>query len=164
MARNAAAYDEDFFAWTQEQARLLRSGELSELDIENIAEELESLGRSDKREIDNRLVVLLVHLLKWQVQVGFRSRSWSATVREQREQIQDLLSESPSLRSRVVSIRRGLYTRARQVAASETGLPETTPRRMPVHPRAGSVGGFPARRLRSYGGRCSPAGEIVKIS
>jgi hypothetical protein len=114
MARNAAAYDEDFFAWTQEQARLLRSGELSELDIENIAEELESMGRSDKREIDNRLVVLLVHLLKWQVQVGFRSRSWSATV-----------GESPSLRSRVVSIRRGLYTRARQVAASETGLPET---------------------------------------
>ena len=126
MARNAAAYDKDFFAWTQEQARLLRSGELSELDIENIAEELESMGRSDKREIDNRLVVLLVYLLKWQVQVGFRSRSWSATVREQREQIQDLLSESPSLRSsRVVSIRRGLYTRARQVAASETGLPET---------------------------------------
>jgi hypothetical protein len=62
---------------------------------------------------------------EWQVQVGFRSRSWSATVRELREQIQDLLSESPSLRSRVVSIRRGLYTRARQVAASETSLPET---------------------------------------
>jgi hypothetical protein len=126
MARNAAAYDEDFYAWTEEQARLLRTGEFSQLDIENIAEELESMGRSDKREIDNRLVVLLVHLLKWQVQVGYRSKSWSATVREQRQQIEDLLSESPSLRSRIGSVRRGLYARARHVAAGETGLPETT--------------------------------------
>jgi hypothetical protein len=125
MARNAAAYDEDFYAWTEEQARLLRTGEFSQLDIENIAEELESMGRSDKREIDNRLVVLLVHLLKWQVQVGYRSKSWSATVREQRQQIEDLLSESPSLRSRIGSVRRGLYVRARQVAAGETGLPES---------------------------------------
>ena len=72
MPRNSAAYDEDFYAWTQEQATLLRSGEFSQVDIENVAEELESMGRSDKREIDSRLEVLLMHLLKWQVQVRFQ--------------------------------------------------------------------------------------------
>ena len=123
MPRNAAAYDEDFFAWTHEQAMLLRSGQFSQVDIENVAEELESMGRSDKREIDSRLEVLLVHLLKWQIQVGFRSPSWSGTIREQRSRIEDLLGESPSLRSLVTQIRAGLYARARRVAANETGLP-----------------------------------------
>src|SRR5579863_9887806 len=104
MPRNAAAYDDDFFAWTEEQARLLRAGKFSHLDIENIAEELESMGRSDKREIESRLVVLMAHLLKWQVQIGFRSQSWSATIREQRERIEDLLVESPSLRPAVASM------------------------------------------------------------
>jgi len=84
MAGNAAGYDEDFYAWSMQQARLLRNGEFARLDIENIAEELESIGRSDKRQIESRLVVLLTHLPKWQVQVGFRSRSWSAPIREQR--------------------------------------------------------------------------------
>jgi hypothetical protein len=124
MARNAIVYDEDFYAWTREQVQLLRSGNLADLDVENIAEELESMGRSDKREIDNRLVVLIAHLLKWQIQSGFRSRSWSLTLREQRRQIEGLLSESPSLRSQVAAIRRSLYGRAREVAASESGLPE----------------------------------------
>lgn len=124
MPRNAAAYDEDFFAWTEEQARLLRSGQFSDLDIENIAEELESMGRSDRREIETRLTVLLAHLLKWQVQVGFRSRSWSATIREQRERIADLLAELPSLQSCVTSMRPALYQRAIRSAADETGLSE----------------------------------------
>lgn len=122
MARNSALYDEDFFAWTQEQARLLRSGQFSALDIENIAEEIESMGRSARRELECRLVVLLIRLLKWQVQIGFRSGSWSGTIREQREQIEDLISESPSLRSMVATIRPALYARARRKAADETGL------------------------------------------
>jgi hypothetical protein len=126
MPRNAVDYEEDFYAWTMEQAQLLRSGEFSELDIENIAEELESMGRSDKREIESRLTVLLAHLLKWQLQAGLRSRSWSGTIREQRQRIEDLLAESPSLRPLVASIRPGLYARARQRAADETGLPEST--------------------------------------
>jgi hypothetical protein len=125
MPRNSAAYDNDFYAWTQEQATLLRSGQFGQLDIENIAEELESMGRSDRREIESRLVVLLAHLLKWRVQVGFRSRSWSATIREQRDRIQDLLAESPSLRPVVGSMRPALYVRARRAAADETGLAET---------------------------------------
>jgi Domain of unknown function DUF29 len=122
---NVALYDADFYAWTMEQARLLRAGDWARLDIENIAEELESMGRSDKREIDSRLVVLLAHLLKWQVQVGFRSRSRSQTIREQRDRIGDLLDESPSLRSSVATIRPTLHARARRAAADETGLAET---------------------------------------
>ncbi len=122
MPRNAAAYDEDFFAWTQEQAGLIRTGQFSQIDIENVAEELESMGRSDKREIDSRLQVLLVHLLKWQLQEGFRSRSWSGTIQEQWTRIEDLLSESPGLRRQVAQIRPTLYARARREAANETGL------------------------------------------
>lgn len=135
MPRNSVAYDEDFYAWTMEQARLLRSGDLSQLDIENIAEELESMGRSDKRELDSRLEVLLVHLLKWQVQTEFRSRSWSGTIREQRSRVEDLLNESPRLRRVVMQIRPALYARARRVASNETGLPNRMfPARRPFTP------------------------------
>ena len=126
MARNAALNEEDFYAWTVEQARLLRSGEFSQLDVENIAEELESMGRSDRREIESKLTVLLAHLLKWQVQIGFRSSSWSATIREQRYRIHDLLSELPSVRPVASSVRPALYARARRMAADETGLSETS--------------------------------------
>ena len=104
MARNAAAHDEDFYAWTQEQARLLRSGEFTQLDIENVAEELEGMGRSDKRALESRLEVLLMHLLKWRVQIEHRSGSWSATIRDQRRRIQKLLRDSPSLRPEVAQL------------------------------------------------------------
>ena len=118
-------YDEDFYGWSFEQARLLRAGEFSRLDIENIAEELESMGRRDKREIESWLVVLLAHLLKWQVQVGFRSRSWSATIREQRHRIEKLVRESPSLQPAVGELLAEAFTEARERAAHETGLAES---------------------------------------
>jgi len=70
MSRNAVDYEDDFYAWTVEQARLLRSGELSAIDAANVAEEIESMGRSDRRAIESRLAVLLTHLLKWQMQPG----------------------------------------------------------------------------------------------
>jgi len=79
MSRNAAAYDEDFFAWTEEQARLLRAGEFSQLDIANVAEEMEDMGRSNRHELRNTLSVLTMHLLKWRYQPGYRSPSWSGT-------------------------------------------------------------------------------------
>jgi hypothetical protein len=125
MPRHAARYDADFFAWTMEQARLLRSGEFSQLDVENLAEELESIGRSDKRALDNRLTALLVHLLKWKVQELHRSRSWSGTIREQRRQIEKLLRESPSLRPVIDQLLAEAYAGARDKAADETGLVET---------------------------------------
>src|SRR6516162_3998984 len=68
MPRNSVRYDEDFYGWTVEQSRLLRSGELSTIDAANIAEEIESMGRSDRRELKSRLVVLVMHLLKWRHQ------------------------------------------------------------------------------------------------
>lgn len=124
MPRNSAAYDEDFFAWTQEQARLLREGELSLVDTANAAEEIEDMGRSLRNEVKNRLVVLVMHLLKWQHQPAFRSPSWSSTICEQRQQISDLLDESPSLRSVTTDFSR-VYIRARTKAASETGFSES---------------------------------------
>src|SRR5580704_181268 len=98
MPRNSEAYDDDFFAWTQEQARLLRGGDLADIDAGNLAEEIESMGRSDRREIRSRLVVLLAHLLKWQFQPGGRTTSWSGTIVEQRHQIDLVIADSPSLR------------------------------------------------------------------
>ena len=122
MTRNAVDYEEDFYAWTVEQARLLRAGEFSALDIANIAEEIESLGRSDRRELASRLTVLLVHLLKWLKQPAMRSKSWSATIREQRRQIEKLLRESPSLRPFIATALSESYSDARDDAVEETGL------------------------------------------
>jgi hypothetical protein len=125
MSRNSAGYDDDFYAWTVEQARLLRSGELSSVDVENIAEEIESLRRSDKRAIESLLTVLLTHLLKWQVQAKMRSRSWSGSILEQRRRVEKFLRESPSLRPFVSEILAEVYSDAREAASNETGLPET---------------------------------------
>ena len=135
MPRNVALYDDDFFAWTKEQAALLRSGDLSLVDVLNLAEEIESMGKSLRRELRSRLIVLLAHLLKWRHQPGFRSRSWSATAREQRRQIRELLTESPSLRSLITRELSRLYADARETAADETGLAETVfPAKCPFTP------------------------------
>jgi hypothetical protein len=146
MAGNAALYDEDFYAWSTEQARLLRAGEFARLDIANIAEELESMGRSDKRQIESRLVVLLAYLLKWQVQVGFRSQSRSATIR-----VSVTCRRSRRvLRPLIGSVRPALYARARRAAADETwSRRNRLPGRLPIHRRAGPGRGFSAGGLSS---------------
>jgi len=126
MPRNAAEYDLDFYAWAREQAGLLRAGKFSQVDVENVAEELETMGRSDKREIDSRLEVLLTHLLKWQIQVNFRSPSWRGTILEPRRRIGKLLRESPSLRPVLDQLFPEAYEEARDKAANETGLPGAT--------------------------------------
>jgi hypothetical protein len=125
MTRNAVDYEKDFYAWTVEQAELLRAGEFSAIDIVNIAEEIESLGRRDRRELGSRLTVLVAHLLKWQKQPDMRLKSWSATIREQRRQIKKLLGESPSLRPFVADALTEVYNDAREDAADETGLAAT---------------------------------------
>jgi Domain of unknown function DUF29 len=122
MPRNLVDYEEDFYAWTVEQSRMLRSGAISSIDAENIAEELESMGRSDRRELKNRLVVLVMHLLKWRHQPAARSRSWSATIDEQRLQIESILDESPSLRPMMAAMLAAAYEIARSRAIGETGL------------------------------------------
>ena len=124
MAPNAVLYDEDFYAWTAEQARLLRAGHLSALDAANLAEEIESMGRSDRRELHSRLVVLAMHLLKWRFQPSARSRSWSATIDEQRLQVAQVFTESPSLRPLAAGMLAQAYAIARARAIAETGLAE----------------------------------------
>jgi len=126
MPRNSVAYDDDFFAWTQEQARLLRDGELAEIDVENLAEEIESMGKSIRRELRNRLALLIMHLLKWRYQPAFRSRSWSSTIIERRRQALDLIEESPSLASLLAGELSGIYATAVTKASSDTGLAEAS--------------------------------------
>lgn len=90
-------YDADFHAWTHEQAALLRTGRLSEIDVEHIAEEIETLGRGERRELVTRLSVLLLHLLKWAYQPERRGKSWELTIKEQRRQLARHLRDNPSL-------------------------------------------------------------------
>lgn len=119
-------YDQDFFAWANEQARLLREGKLSEADIDHIAEEIESMGRSEKRELVSRLEVLLMHLLKWQFQPDRRSASWELSIIDNREKLEEHLVENPSLRSQTGAAVQAAYRRARRHAALETELPLAT--------------------------------------
>jgi hypothetical protein len=121
-----ALYDLDFYAWANEQARLLRAGELSEADIEHIAEEIESMGRAEKRELVSRLSVLLAHLLKWQYQPARQGASWEVTITNQRRALVRHLNDNPSLKSRIPEALADAYGDARGEARAETGLPETT--------------------------------------
>jgi len=119
-------YDRDFYAWANEQAGLLRSGNLSSADIANIAEEIESLGRSEKRELVSRLTVLLQHLLKWQFQPGRRSRSWELSITNSRDDLIDHLGENPSLKATLPEVMTTAYRRAHRNAEQDTGLPAET--------------------------------------
>jgi hypothetical protein len=119
-------YEQDFYQWTQQMATDLRNGHFDQLDIENIAEEIESLGRSDRRELKSRLTILFMHLLKWHHQPEQRSNSWRATITEQRIRILDLLSESPSLVNYLKSEVDRCYNNAKNLAADETGLISNT--------------------------------------
>jgi predicted YcjX-like family ATPase len=91
-------YERDFYAWTQEQAEKLRSRAHNEVDWENVAEEIESVGRSQRSEIRKRLGVLIQHLLKWEFQPERRGESWLSTITEQRLHIAGEIQDSPSLR------------------------------------------------------------------
>jgi hypothetical protein len=118
-------YETDFFAWANEQASLLRAGKLSSADIENIAEEIESMGKSEKRELVSRLTILLLHLLKWQFQPGLRGNSWRYTIKVQRRDLARHLADNPSLSAQLPELLGDSYTSAVLLAAGETGLPES---------------------------------------
>ena len=115
-------YEQDFYGWTQEQAALLKAGQLNALDITNLIEEIETMGRSEKRELQSRLMVLLVHLLKWKYQPARRGRSWQLTIEGQRENCFDVLEDNPSLKSKLDAILARAYSNARITASEETGL------------------------------------------
>lgn len=129
-AMTLTPYEKDFYAWTQEQAHLLRTGQLDKLDWQNLAEEIADMGRSEKRQLESRLEKLVMHLLKWQFQPNLRSRSWRLTIKEQRLRLEKLLQENPSLKSSLENSLGKIYPLATLGAEKETGLssfPETCP-------------------------------------
>ena len=128
----ASSYEQDFAAWSQEQARVLRSKDPRSLDWSNLAEEIASLGGRERSEIRSRLRVLIAHLLKWQFQPERRSQSWQTTIGEQRIHIDTVIEDSPSLRDFPTSVLQSVYALALRSAAVETGLPvRTFPERLP---------------------------------
>lgn len=119
-------YDTDIVAWSEQQAALLRSGRLSEIDVLNIAEEIEDVGKSVQRELSSRVAVLLAHLLKWKFQPELRSRSWLATIAVQRRSIVKRLSKVPSLKRSFFNEEwlDEAWDDAVKIAIDETGLHE----------------------------------------
>lgn len=125
ISKSADLYETDFYAWTVEQGKLLRSGAWDSLDILNLAEEIESLGKQDRRELSNRLRILIGHLLKWEYQPSQRSRSWSNNIYEQRYQINKLIKKSPSLKLYLLDAVVESYSDGLDLARRETSLDES---------------------------------------
>jgi hypothetical protein len=119
-------YDTDFHAWAVEQAALLRQRKLDQIDFDNIAEEIASLGRSEKRELRNRLIVLLTHLLKWQVQTAYRSGSWRLTIVNQQQALRRHFADNPSLQPTLPDVIAEEWDTVIRKAVSETGFDEST--------------------------------------
>ena len=119
-------YNKDFYAWALHNAELVREKRFNEIDIDNIAEEIESMGRSDKRELISRLAILIAHLLKWELQPQRRGNSWKYTIKEQRIRLIDLLDESPSLKHELEVKFDHAYTQSVVIAAKETELDESS--------------------------------------
>lgn len=115
-------YETDFYAWTLEQSRFLKKGDFKYLDIVNLVEEIESLGKQQRQELRNRLGVLIGHLLKWDYQPEKRSKSWRVTIREQRREILLLLQENPSLKPYLAEAIIHAYESGLDLAVRETPL------------------------------------------
>jgi hypothetical protein len=115
-------YQKDFYSWTREQAELLRSGRFDELDIVNLIEEIETMGRSEKRELENRLTVLLVYLLKWQYQPTRRDRSRQLAIQEQRLEFFDALNDNAGLNHQLQTLLTCSYQKTKIRTSKETGL------------------------------------------
>ena len=119
---NYNLYEQDFYLWIETTSKQLKAGKFAEIDLANLIEEIESMGRSEKRELKSRLIVLLMHLLKWQYQPEKRSESWRSTIAEQRICIELLLEDSPSLQPLLIEIFANCYGKARLKASEETGM------------------------------------------
>jgi hypothetical protein len=125
-------YDTDGYTWAMRQAEALRKRSANEIDWDNVAEEIESLGKSFAKELRSRYIVLLTHLLKWLYQPEMRSRSWEASIRTQRREIAKHLDDNPGLQPRRAALFDSAYETARDQASGETDLPlETFPEANP---------------------------------
>jgi len=117
------SYDTDGYGWAMAQAQLLRERRFSEIDWDNVIEEIVSMGQSAQRSLESALKLLMAHLLKWEFQPSFRSRSWYLTIKEQHRQYRRVLDENPGLKSKLDAIRAEAFEQARVLAVAETGLP-----------------------------------------
>lgn len=118
-----ASYEQDFYGWIQNQVALLQNRCFEQVDLEHLIEELQIMGARERRELVNRLCVLLMHLLKWQYEPERRSKSWVNTIREQRRMIPKHLQDNPSLKGVFPALWSEAYDDARKEAALETSLP-----------------------------------------
>lgn len=125
-------YDADYYQWTQDTARRLRSGEFNKIELAALIDEVEDLGKRERAALENRLIVLICHLLEWDYQPQKRTRSWQATIKLQRIRLERLLRQSPSLRPVVAETLAGAYSEAVLLAVRETGMEEAAfPRACP---------------------------------
>ena len=115
-------YDQDTYAWALEQAALLRSGKMDQLDVEHLAEEIESMGKSERRALISQLARLLMYLLKWEYQPDRRSRSWRLTIQDAQVKAARLLADNPSLKAALPDLMASAYDDARRAAAIETDM------------------------------------------
>ena len=118
------AYKQDIVAWANEQAALIRAGRFELLDLEHIAEEIEDVGKSEQRELESRMAVLIAHLLKWQFQPTHRGMSWERTIKDQRKMVQKRVKQTPSLKASLLDTEwiDDAWTDATLQAAKETGI------------------------------------------
>jgi hypothetical protein len=123
-AKKRTRYEDDYYTWVNEQVALLRERRFAELDVENVAEELGDLGKSETAKLWSILRVVVMHMLKWDQQPEFRTPSWVYSIREQRKRYHKLLKQSPSLKASQDEILADAYDSARDWAANETNLPE----------------------------------------
>jgi hypothetical protein len=119
-----ADYDRDFYSWSLEQARMVRDGRWDEIDRENVAEEIESLGHEQFNKLESALRVLLVHILKWDHQPERRTRSWIISIKDPRIELEQVLQDNPGLKSRLEEALERAYRRARLQAANQTRIEE----------------------------------------
>ncbi len=125
-------YQNDFYSWTQQQAALLKARQFDKLDFDNLVEEIESMGASEKRELISRLTVLLAHLLKWKIQPEKRGNSWRATIEIQRIDLKEHLRDNPSLKHQLDERFKDSYRKGILLAVKETELhPSKFPKESP---------------------------------
>ncbi|MGI3901787.1 MAG: DUF29 domain-containing protein [Janthinobacterium lividum] len=124
LSKPLTRYDVDAHAWAMEQAELMRLRRFDELDIENLADEVQDVARRERRELLSRLSLVYQHLLKWDHQPDRRSASWARTIVEQRRQVDELLDEARSLRSHLPALTETAFRQGRVAALNETDLPD----------------------------------------
>ncbi len=128
-------YDRDYYLWLSHTAQLIKEGKFSQIDTANLIEEIEDMGRSEKRAVKSNLVIVLLHLLKYKYQPTKRTNSWKSSIREHRRRLRDDFQTSPSLKPYFEEVFKQCYQDGREQAADETGLPvDTFPTLSPFTP------------------------------